>query len=210
MSRTQPSDTFKALYFDIIDPLFKQICDNDNNYCIKSQVNDLPVPFAINAKYEDYKAEALEHMAGSRLDRHKLASCICGAIVEIQPLTGYNNAPISKTANETFALYVGLYVVEYYMIYDCLLKPEVPDQEKEGLIKYLKENFLMQFPDNICDAQKYDKNLANALYWSRQSRGDLGNRCSRFDTWAYAKIFYHLELHNRPYMEQVITAFLKK
>lgn len=68
----------------------------------------------------------------------------------------------------------------------------------------------MQFPDNICDAQKYDKNLANALYWSRQSRSDLGNKCSRFDTWAYAKIFYHLELHNRPYLEQAITAFLKK
>lgn len=127
MSRTQPSDTFKALYFAIIDPLFKQICDNDKNYCIQSQVNDLPVPFAINAKYEDYKAEALERMAGNRLDRHKLASCICGAIVEIQPLTGYNNAPISKTANETFALYVGLYVIEYYMIYDYLQKSEVPD-----------------------------------------------------------------------------------
>ena len=68
----------------------------------------------------------------------------------------------------------------------------------------------MQFPDNICDAQKYDKNLANALYWSRQSRGDLGNKLSRFDTWAYAKIFYHLELYNRPYMEQAITAFLEK
>ena len=210
MSRTQPSDTFKALYFDIIDPLFKQICDNDKNYCIKSQVNDLPVPLAINAKYEDYKAEALEHMAGNRLDRHKLASCICGAIVEIQPLAGYNNAPISKTANETFALYVGLYVVEYDMIYGYLQKLQVSDQEKERLIKYLKENFQMQFPDNICDAQKYDKNLANALYWSRQSRGSLGDKCSRFDTWAYAKIFYHLDLHNRFHMEQAITAFLEK
>lgn len=208
MTSTRPSNTFKALYFDIIDNLFKQICDTHANYCIKSQINNRPVPLAIHAKYEDYKAEALGHMAGSRLDRHKLASCICGAIVEIQPLTGFNHAAISKTANETFALYVGLFVVEYYMIYEYLDKLQESAEVKDKLLNYLKENFQMQFPDNICDAQKYDTNLANALYWTHQNRDTLGNKCSRFDIWAYAKIFYHLELHNRPQMEQAINSFL--
>lgn len=208
MSYKQPSDTYKELYFSIIDLFFKQICDNLSDYCIKSKVNNLPVPLAIYDQYETYKVDALEHMAGDRLDRHKLASCICGAIVEVQPLTGYNNAEIPKTSNETLAFYVGMEVVKYYMIYEIWHDSKSPVYGNDKAKEYITKNFSMQFPSNICDSQKYDINFANALYWSRQKRGALGDKCARFDTWAYAKLFFHLELHNRPLIEQAIADYL--
>lgn len=175
----------------------------------KNQVNDMPVPIAIWYKYEEYKSKALENMSSKRLDRHKLASCICAAIVEIRPLTGVNGATIIKRANEILALYVGLNIIKAYMIFDFLRKSGISSEEQYKINHYLKDNFDMQFPKNICDTQEYKDNFANALFWSHQNCEFKKSECFHYDIWAYSKIFYHLELYNNEHLEKAYQEYVK-
>lgn len=209
MHNSQPSDTYKKLYYEIIDPLLAQICSNDINYCIKNEAAEMPVQIAIWHKFEEYKDKALVNMSGERLDRHKLASCICAAIIEIRPLTGSNGAKIVKRANEFLALYVGLNVIKAYMIFDFLEKEHILPEKRVQINNYLKDNFDMQFPDNICDTQKYKVNFANALYWSHQDCEFKNAECFHYDIWAYSKIFYHLELYNNEHLKSAYQKCVK-
>lgn len=203
MKSNKVSDTYKLLYHEIIEELFWQICNANINYCIKSKVEDKEIPIAISDKFEEYKDKAVRNMSGKgRLDRHKLASCICGALIEISPLVGFQGAVIKKSANELLALHVGLNVIKAYMIYDFLSKLSVSQEEKKKTHRYLQENFDLQFPGNICDTQKYDVNLVNALYWSHFKCYYKKDECFGYDIWAYSKIFYHLELFNQEYLKQ--------
>ncbi|MDE6701703.1 MAG: hypothetical protein K2K10_11955, partial [Acetatifactor sp.] len=165
---SQPSHTYKLLYYDIIEELLFQICSNNINYCVQCKIGGDEPPIAIWKNFEAYKAKALENMAGSRLDRHKLASCICGAIIKTRPLTGFKGAKILKNANEIFALYVGLTVLKYYMTNDLTKHLQNTDPELRIKVNnYLRENFSMKLPsmaENICDTQAYEKNLSYALY----------------------------------------------
>lgn len=203
MKSYQVSDTYKLLYHEIIEELFWQICNANINYCIKVTAENKKIPIAISDKFEEYKDRAAKNMSGERrLDRHKLASCICGALIEISPLVGFQGAIITKKANEKLALHVGLNVIKAYMMFDFLDKLSVSHEEKQAIHHYLKENFDLQFPGNICDTQKYDVNLENALYWSHFECDYKKGECFRYDIWAYSKIFYHLELYNQEYLEQ--------
>lgn len=202
MKNNQPSDTYKKLYYQIIDELLAQICNNNINYSVKCQVNGEPVPIAIYHKFEEYKNKAIKNMSSRRLDRHKLASCICGAIIEVKPLTGYNNAIILKKANEIFALYVGLNIIKAYMLYDLLKVSNMSPIKIKKIDYYLKNNFDMKFPENICDTQHYKDNFANALYWSHYNCNITKKECFNYDIWAYSKIYYHLELYNKEHIKK--------
>lgn len=211
MNNENPSDTYKLLYYQIIDELFMQICENTDNYCVKYKIGNDEMPIAIWKKYEEYKKDALNKMSGQRLDRHKLASCICGAIIETRPLAGYNGAKIKKNANEIFALYVGLNVIKFYMMQQ--LTKNIPLNTKNGIIHYLKENFNMKFPtlsENICDTQEYRENLSNAIYWSHHFCHLKQDNCFHYDIWAYSKIFYHLEIYNKNNLNDVYQRCIKK
>lgn len=149
-------------------------------------------------------------MSGSRLDRHKLASCICGAIIEVRPLSGLNNSKISKEANEILALYVGLSVIKAFMIHDALEK--IPREIKENVRLYLSTNYELGFPslnDNICDTQEYKKNFSNALFWSHFKCSISNKECYHYDIWAYSKIFYHLEVYNKRNFDEFLQNYLK-
>lgn len=196
MEKHQLSNTYKRLYKDIIEDLLSQICGSNINYCVRSR----GIPVAIGEKFEAYKERALEKMSGGRLDRHKLASCICGAVIEARPLAGYRGAVIVKQANEILALHTGLNVLKFYMVYDFIREQELSDKEKEQLKERILADFQMQFPpleENICDEQDYEHNLYNALYWTHQTCGRLSEECFRYDIWAYSKIFYELEMRNK-------------
>lgn len=96
---SQPSRTYELFYCDIIEELFYQICGGNLNYCVQCRIEGDEPAIAIWKKFETYKAKALENMTGSRLDRHKLPSCICGAIIEAKPLTG-NQKPLQELYQE--------------------------------------------------------------------------------------------------------------
>ncbi|MCM1282507.1 MAG: hypothetical protein NC180_05465 [Muribaculaceae bacterium] len=206
----KPSDTYKKLYFRIIDPLLVQICKSNINYCIKEKVDKLPIQYVICGEFENYKTMALKNMHGDRLDRHKLASCICGAIIKVRPLEGCGGAAIVRNANEKLALFIGLNVIKAYMLDDLFKESAIAPGEKLQVKNYLKESYDMEFPDNICDTQEYVENFANALYWTHEECELTKAECFRYDIWAYAKIFYHLELFNRPKMRQCLEDYLKR
>ena len=151
-------------------------------------------------------------MTKDRLDRHKLASCICGAIVDSKPLVGFNGAKIPKNANEVLALYVGLTVIKFYMMYSSIFSLNLTTDSKSRMLKYLRENFNMNFPDfneNICDEQEYKKNLINSLYWTHHNCSIINSECFCYDIWAYSKIYYHLELYNKPYFDSFLEEYRK-
>ncbi len=210
MKNKQLSDTYKMLYNHVIADILFQICDKNHNYCVKYNVGKDKLPFALLKKFEEYESKACENMSGSRLDRHKLASCICGAIIEIKPLVGYNGAQIPKNANETLALYIGLNVIKAFMMYDIL--DNIPLEKRYEMHKYLRNNFDMQLPsldNNICDSQEYRQNIVNALYWSHYECNISQKECFHYDIWAYSKIFYHLELYNKEYLKKCCQEFIK-
>ena len=202
------SETFIFLYQYIIQELFSQICNNDKNYSVKRNIGNDEIPIAIWKKFEEYKEKALLNMSGTRLDRHKLASCICGALIEIKPLVGYNDAKINKYANEMFALQVGLDVIKVYMIRDL----NISEKDRKILIEYMKDNFDMKFPTlkyTVCDKHDYATNLRNALYRTHYKCNFKGKECFHYDILAYSKIFYHLELYNRKDFELTYNEWLK-
>lgn len=49
--------------------------------------------------------------------------------------------------------------------------------------------------------------MENALFWSHHMCEMLKKECFHFDIWAYAKLFYHLELYNRPFISEAYHAF---
>lgn len=210
MKDKQPSDTYKMLYnFVISDTLF-QICNGNRDYCVKYFIDNDILPIAIWKKFQQYEENASKNMSGIRLDRHKLASCICGAIIEIRPLTGNKGKKIPEKANELLALYIGLNVIKVFMMFDIL--KEIPLEQKDDVKRYLKNNFNMCLPplnENICDTQEYRKNILNALYWSHSKCDILQKECFHFDIWAYANIFYHLELYNRNNMQKCYQEYIK-
>lgn len=206
MKKYIPSGTFKMLWEQIIEDLLEQACNNNINYCIR--YDDIHI--RIGKKFEEYRKNALTHMVGNRLDRHKLAACICGAIIEVQPLTGFSGAKIIKNANEIVGLYAGLNIIKFYMIYELVCKEEY--NEKFNLLIYLKKNFDMDSPiieENICDTKSYRENMANALYRSHHYCNQIKKDCYHFDIWAYSKLFYHLELYNKENLDNIYKNYIK-
>ena len=206
MKNYRISDTYKDLYDYVIGRLLSEICQHNDNICVRDQ----EIPFIIGDKFEEYKSRTTENMTGTRLDRHKLASCTCGAIIAAKPLVGFKGAKIRKNVNEIVALYAGLYVLKYYMLYSSVEGLGMSDAIKARFIEYLRTNFHMKFPEskeNICDEQDYFNNLVNSLYWSHQKCEISKKECFRFDVWAYSKIYYHLEKYNRDSFETVLSSF---
>lgn len=207
MTTYQPSNTYKFFFDNIIGDLLSQICHKPD-FCLKDRM----VPYEIGRKYEEYRGNAKKYMSNPRLDRHKLASSICGAIIEVEPITCLSGKMSSKRANEIFALHVGLNVIKYYMMYDLTYKLSFPLEFVKEIKIHMKEKFDMECPtidNNICDIQEYESNLLNALHWTHHKCDLVSKECYHYDIWAYAKIFYHLELYNAPRLKNLYSEYLK-
>lgn len=206
MNVNQPSETYKRLHRDVIEACIEQICIHYEEYSMRYITGNEKTAVAMGKKFDEYRKKSSLNMSSNRLDRHKLASCICGTIIEVRPLEGKKDVVIKETANEILALYTGLNVVKLYMIDDLAKDLKIPEDEDNEITNYMYKNFSMKLPslnENICDVQTYEKNLLNALYWNHSKCTTLNRECFRYDVWAYAKIFYHLELYNRKYFEEV-------
>lgn len=203
------SRSYTYLYHAIIEELLVQICAHNEKYCVRRKIGNVDFPVALEHKFEEYKSKALDNMAGSRLDRHKLASCICGAIIEIKPITGVNGQKIGRAANEWLAMYVGVNVIKSYMIHKLLYKQGYLPKTMDAAKEYLKNNFEIKFPLNICDNRQYSENLVNALCQTHSVCKSTGKECFQYDIWAYSKIFYHLELHNQEPLKKAYQIYIQ-
>lgn len=203
MRNYELSDTYKILYDHIIHELLSIVCRADMGVCVR----DREIPYIIGELFEKNKRLALNNMSGTRLDRHKLASCICGAIVEAKPLMSFKNRRIRHNVNEIIALYAGLNVLKFYMIYSSIHNLDLSLKLQKYIVEYLKDNFKIIFPtsnENICDTQDYQTNLLNSLFWTHHRCDKTNIECFYFDIWAYSKIFYHLEVYNKDYFNQCL------
>lgn len=210
MKNDQLSDTYKKLYNLVISDILFQICSSSDMYCVKYTVDGDILPIAIWKKFQQYEETASTNMSGTRLDRHKLASCICGAIIQVRPIVGCDGTEIPKKVNELLALSIGLNVIKAFMMFELL--DSLPLEHNTDVKKYLKTKFNMQLPsveENICDIQEYRKNIVNALYRSHRKCNITQNECFRYDIWAYAKIFYHLEIYNQEHLRKCYQEYIK-
>ena len=55
----------------------------------------------------------------------------------------------------------------------------------------------------------YEADLTNALYWTHYKCELTNTNCFHYDIWAYAKIFYHLELYNKPRLDEMHREYLE-
>lgn len=201
----KPSDTYKKLFDNIIGRFLSQILKEHKNYCLRSR----EVPYEIGKEYDAYKAQTNTHMSNPKLDRHKLASCICGAIIKARPIS-LSTGQIPIRVNEILALYTSLAVLKDYMMYDKIADINDFGAQSE-LTNYLKDNFHIILPsleENICDTQEYQENLFNALYWSHHHCEEIDFECYHYDIWAYAKIFYHVERYNMPRLQETHEQYM--
>lgn len=213
MKSGMPSETFRYLYYNIVGEMMSSICESNDNICVNTMFGEDRIHIGLWKKFEEYKRKASGHMTRGRLDRHKLASCICGAIVEAQPLIGYKGAKIPKNANEMLAIHAGIAVIKCYMIYDYCYNAIISPDDRQEMLRYLKDNFEMKFPalnENICDTLAYHKSIANALYRCHSECQVLKRECFRYDIWAYAKIFYHLEVYNRKKFNEACEKYIEQ
>lgn len=211
METEQSKDSYRVIYKKIIDPIFDKICNaKPNEYCVKAMVGTKDVPHAIGDSLQYYLDKTQKSMVeNDEPDRHKLASCLCGAIVKVRPLNSINKR--EDKINEIAAMYAGLYVIEYYMRYVFVENLPVSEEEKLKILAHFKSDFYIHFPESICDEKTYDINFVNALYRSHPRcevyYGD--KECFQFDIWAYSKIFYHLELYNQKFLEESYSRYQK-
>lgn len=213
MINTKPSMPFRNMYRNTVDELIHEACSASLNYSVKPQINGKSTYITIWEEYEKYRNQMLQNVKSKRLDRHKIASCLCGAVLEVQPLTECKNKKIKKNANEILALHSGIAVIKYFMIYEYINKLSLSNDEKIKMRDYLKENFFIQFPhskENICDIQEYSKNIVNALFWSRFTCELLNKQCFKYEPWAYATIFYHIEAYNKQSFLKVLSDYKTK
>lgn len=206
MSDYTLSSTYKIFYRDIISDLLHHIFARFCDYCV-----DRDFQYELNKKYEKLKKAADEHMGSPKLDRHKLASCMCGAIIELQPIRLLSNRQLCpKRANELLALYAGLGIIKDFMIYDVLCKIPSYSKERQSIKNYLKDNFKLILPsldDKICDTQEYAENLYNALLWTHNECVFKSSECYHYDIWAYSTIFYHIESYNKIRLENLVKKY---
>lgn len=96
MTTRKPTIPFRQMYYHTADDYISKICKNTTNYAVLPSVDKKDIVEIIWRKYEEYKAHMLKTVTSGRLDRHKIAACLCGAIVATKPLVGRNGAEIAK------------------------------------------------------------------------------------------------------------------
>ena len=195
-------ERFYQIYDNEIIPFIRQI--EDNNALIKT--NDLSkCKEEIFHKYNDLKQQYKDVIFGKDserlLDRHKVASSICGAFLGV-PV--FNKTELIKTlirtrepvevyfyyVNELVAFYAGYKYLSFYMMYGR------NDQEKKMII----EKFPV-IPPTIKNSTH--GGLSSILFNLSQVNDEKQIGIEKYDRYSYAMFFFMLE--NYFYLDKNIT-----
>ncbi len=195
-----PSPTFGLLYSELLEELILAMIQGGNGLRLNCSNNDDHPCIAIGERFEEIRNSSIPYVTSKRLDRHKIAACLCGAIIEVKPLKSINNNHhYEESANAKLAIYSAINVIKFYMIFGKL--KDFNDTTGEYK-KCLKKYFSMKFPlveENICDTKAYLENFTTALLGTQvKCKNNNELECNKFDVWAYSDIFYHLERYNMP------------
>lgn len=201
---------FERIYEDII--VTKFIFAEGKGYTVKDgahkELADKAYYYTCITKREmrNRKRTQGEVLKETILDRHKLAACLCAAIIEVRPLVkkkGESTGIDLKYANEAFAVLVSMELLQKTMVYE--LAESISDARiAKDFREKLYREYKMQYPDDkYGDKGDYCKNMCYDMGNTHEScEHKKGSECFHFDIFAYAKIFYHLEKWNRSIIEQ--------
>ena len=142
----------------------------------------------IKEQYSVYKTmykKDLEDTMDGKLDRHKLASCLCGAVIKTQPFgnaIGDAELVACRYPNELLAFWCGLNLLKVFLIEDYSLD-------------VIQRNYIVsqypKLPDTTKDKRGY---LACAVY----SLADLRTKEPNYgyDFLGNSDRFFHIERYN--------------
>lgn len=204
MEISEKNKEFEYIYKDVIAKLF--IFVENKGYEVKKtaykELADKTYHYICIAKKEmrGRKRDDEDILKETMLDRHKLAACLCAAIIEVKPLIKANGKSTGidyKYCNETFAVLVCMEVLKKAMVYE--MAEEIKDTQAALKFKEkLYRDYRMQYPDyRYGDKTDYLKNMCYDMGNTHELCEHKDGECYHFDIFAYAKIFYHLEKHNR-------------
>lgn len=132
----------------------------------------------------------------TRMDRHKVASCMAGAILKVGILSQPKNIDpkgrkmISYFANETLAAFSGLAIVKAFIRADKNNEIGYSNEILEKKDKFLEEGFI--FPSPTQD---------DFLPWLIYAFSDSKN--TKYNVMAFSNIFYLLEAYTFSQIEAV-------
>lgn len=214
MMENQSKDSHTFLWNDVIRKILYYISESGLNYYINDPQH---VRHLISNKIDEYVEMTKKSMCKNgedisqiHIDRHKFASCVCGAIIEVRPIGKVGKQWVRNT-NELVALQVGIIILQRNIIFDFINTSDVSDEDKVPMTQFFKENFKMQFPsikENICEKQDYAAGLCADLSRTYHDCKYKKDRCFHFDVFAYSKIFYHLEMKNREQLNDLYQDYI--
>ena len=212
--KNQSNDNHTFLWNNVIRKILFYISESELNYCINDPHN---VRHSICNKIDEYVEITKKAMCKKgedinkiNIDRHKFASCVCGAIIEVRPI-GKKGKQWVRNTNEIVALYAGLIVLQRNMVDDFISTLDISDKDRILMTQFFNENFKIKLPsilENICEKQDYAVGLCTDLSRTYHDCKYKKGICFHFDVFAYSKIFYHIEMKNRWQLNDLYQDYL--
>ena len=210
----QSKDNHVFLWNNVIREVLYCIAHSGLNYCINDPQN---VRHSINNKIDEYVENTKRAMCKKgeginkiNIDRHKFASCVCGAIIAVRPI-GKEGHQWVRNTNEIVALQTGILILQRNMIYDFMSTLDISDEEKVPMAKFFKDNFKMRYPsilEHMCEKQGYAEGLCADLSRTYHNCEYKRGICFHYDVFAYSKIFYHIEMKNRGQLNDLYQDYI--
>ena len=210
----QSKDNHAYLWSDVIRKVLYCISEKGPNYRINDPHN---MRHSICNEIDEYVKMTKKAMCKEgedvnkiNIDRHKFASCVCGAIIKARPI-GKEGKQWVRNANELVALQVSMLILQRNMIYDFIGTLNISDEDKVSMKQFLIDNFQMKFPsilENICEKQDYASGLCADLSRTYNDCEYKKGRCCHFDVFAYSRVFYYIEMYNRKRFNDVYQDYL--
>ena len=185
---------FEQIFDDEIMPFVREIDENNSLIKIKNiSLMKEELFSAYNKRKKQYKERIFEKdIDETLLDRHKIASCICGAFLECPILdkTDLMNEIINNQTkvevyfyyvNEMVALYASTSYLSFFMVSE--------NEDNIELIKAIVRNFPMKVPTT-----RSKRGFWNSVVFNlSQINDDEQIGIEHYDIYSYAMFFYWLE-----------------
>ena len=186
-------ELFDEIFKNEIYPFINEI--NENNSLIKTK-NIYQCITDIYSAYTAFNKQYKEHIFSSKedclLDRHRVASCICGAFLKTSIFNKTDMIQWLKTekqpieaifyyVNELVSLYAGCKYLSFFMMYD---------KRNDA---FTVQSILNQFPVTP-DVSKVKKVFWSCVLFNLSQIKDTNQiGLEHYDLYSYAMFFFHLE-----------------
>ncbi|MCL2204553.1 MAG: hypothetical protein FWB88_11520 [Defluviitaleaceae bacterium] len=172
---------FSVFNKHILEPRVKEMLNTNSTIVLNNRRYKNTLTY-----YNQYENTFNNCMNSPRLDRHKMAACMCLAVCKARPFGTLNDTrtSLNQLANEYLALQVSIDILESF-IRDDMVKTN-PGYSATPKIS---------FPAPIQDEKSYESILVSCLHYSHMA-DNLPH------PWWLSQVFYFLEVYTREKMTQ--------